>query len=132
MRAEDLLKGVPQDQWPGVQTRQLLYYYFPDPRQAMLDFVEGRGLGDADRQHLQSIHFLHTERLNADLHAFLKSQGFDDVDLEGLLEADRIFPPEGGRALSERGRDAFSPEQQAEVEASEALLYEILPEYAPA
>ena len=55
-----------------------------------------------------------------------------DVDLEGLLEADRIFPPEGGRALSERGRDAFSPEQQAEVEASEALLYEILPEYAPA
>lgn len=128
-RAQELPDDRPDHLRPGLQTRHFLWYFAKDPT-ATLARVDLDDLpADLFRDELFATHWLHTERLNQDLHAFLLGVGCNEQDLAGLLGAERIQPPSGGRAKGERWQEAYTPELLAEVRRREALIFALFPEY---
>ncbi len=126
---EGLPDDRPDDVRPGSQTRQFLWYFAKDPV-ATLARVDVDALpADLFRGEMFDATYLRTEYLNQDLHAFLSGQGFNEQDMEGLLAAERIQPPEGGRTKGERWEDAYTPQLRAEVRRREALVFALFPEY---
>ena len=110
---------------PGLLTQQFVEFYGRTPDATLARLAE---TPDADLD-LFDVHFLRTERLNADLHAFLLAQGYRSPDVDFVREMGRVLPGGKGRLPSESWRKHVTPELQAVIREREAPLFALFPEY---
>ncbi len=78
---------------------------------------------------MRGVAFLDQGRLNLDLHAFLGGLGYDPAAIGFIKDADRIWPPEGGRTDDPDWTKYYSPELKAYVRGQERLLFERFPQF---
>lgn len=74
------------------------------------------------------VRFIHTERLNWELHAFLLEAGFPAADVAFVPELGRILPDGKGRTERQRWEHYYTPELKAEVRRRERWLFLLFPE----
>ena len=110
---------------PGLMTRQFVEFYGRTPEATLARLASDPG-GDLD---LFDVHYLHTERLNADLHAYLLSQGYRAEDVGFVLDMGRVLPGGKGRPEGESWRKHVAPSLQAVIREREAPLFALFPEY---
>lgn len=112
----------------GFHTFQFIESFARNPGEAW------RGLcDDSDRgrwaAETEGVEYLDQARLNADLHAFLLRQGYAVGDVAFVQQADRIWPPEGGRPAGDDWRKYYSQEMKTFVRRRERLLFERFPQF---
>lgn len=115
----------------GLQTREFIWHFCRDPHKTMNCVVSNPAAAGAAavRDDLHDITFLRTEQLNADLAAFLQTLGMAPEEVEGVLRAAKIFPPEGGRNEEQRWESYYTPELKDRVRRQDAVLFELFPSY---
>lgn len=117
------------DDTPGFHTQQFAEFFFANPQAAYGRLNDPAFARDAGRQALGEIHFIDQSRLNVDLAAFLRGVGYADTDLDVILNADRIWPPEGGRPADASWEPYYTPDLKAFVRRKERWLFEWFPQY---
>jgi hypothetical protein len=94
-------------------------------------------MAEADRDYFRlgrrdarpyDVHFLRTDRLNADLHAFLSSLGYRQEDLDFLPTLGRILPMGIGRRDDQPWEAYYTPALKQEVREQEWALFDLFPE----
>ena len=112
----------------GFHTYQFIEFFARDPDASWRGLCDGTDAGrwEADTQ---DVAFLDQSHLNRDLHAFLLGEGYAPGEVAFVEHADRIWPPEGGRAADEDWRGHYSPETKAYVRRRERLLFARFPQF---
>jgi len=113
---------------PGRQTRQFVNYFFMNPDRVLPKIDEDYVAARKYETDMFPVHFLHTDRLNPELHAFLLGLGFDRGDIDFILATGKIFPPEGGRGDDKPWQKYYTPELKRKVRIKEQLLFALFPE----
>ncbi len=113
----------------GFHTQQFIDYFFDDPEAIYPQFDEAYVHSEACRRALAPLHFVHTEHLNIELHAFLLTMGCDPAEIAFILDAEKIFPPEGGRTPDQTWERYYTPELKAVVRQRERWLFSLFPEF---
>lgn len=119
---------APEDQ-PGFHSEQFVRYYFREPEQVYPRIDDAY---IAARQFLGDMHpvrFLHMERLNAELYAFLVEVGYSAERVRFILDEGRIFPQGSSRSQERPWSEYYSAQLKARVRHRERLLFAIFPEY---
>ena len=113
----------------GWQTEQFVRYFFKNPTKKFPrindEYIESGDFSD----DLHKVHFLRTHRLNHDLHNFLESQGYPKKKIEFILDAHKIYPPEGGRKKDNDWTRYYSPELKQRIRIKERLLFKLFPDF---
>ena len=114
---------------PGFHTQQFVEYFFRDP-DAIWPRLESPGEAAvlAAEAH-DGIRFLDQQHLNRDLASFLDEMGYRADEVATVLDADRIWPPEGGREADARWEPYYTPELKALVRRKEHWLFEWFPQF---
>lgn len=112
----------------GFHTYQFIEFFARDPEAAWRGLCNGT---DRERWALETrdVEFLDQARLNADLHAFLLRMGYAAGDVAFVRDADRIWPPEGGRPAGDDWRRYYSPDMKTYVRRRDRLLFERFPQF---
>jgi hypothetical protein len=114
---------------PGFHTQQFVEFFFNNPAAVYprlnADYIARREY----ENDMPPIRWLKTHRLNADLHGFLLEMGYAPDEIAFVLNAEKIFPPEGGRTDDQTWDKYFTPALKASVRQKERLLFAIFPEF---
>ena len=120
---------LPGENRIGFQSEQFVRFFFRAPEAAwpLLDdaYIAGRRW-EAD---MFPVRFLRMESLNRDLHRFLLDSGFDEEQVEFVLEEGKILPAGSNRTGDRPWSEFYTPELKARVRRHESLLFSIFPEY---
>lgn len=110
----------------GFHTYQFVESFAPEPEWTWAAMCEG---SDARIADTAGVEFIDQTHLNAGLHAFLLRMGYAPADVAFILDADRIFPPEGGRTAEQAWPGYYSADVKAFVRRRERLLFERFPQF---
>jgi Sulfotransferase family len=114
----------------GWHTEQFVRFFFKNS-ECLFSRIDASYLEDASfRSDMYSVHFLHTENLNAELHQWLVDLGKDPAALAWVLQAPKVLPPEGGRSTDDAWHAYYSPQLRQQILRRERLIYQIFPEFA--
>ena len=114
----------------GWHTEQFVRFFFKNAKQRFSE-IDMTYLANRDfKGDLFPVRFLRVENLNRELYTFLESVGWLPERLRFVLEAPKIFPPEGGREPADNWRSYYSPELRLKILHRECLLFMLFPEYA--
>ena len=112
----------------GFHTHQFVEAFAKDPDRAWRAVCEGAGVArlaaDTD-----GIIFLDQTSLNAELQAFLLDMGYTAKEVAFIRDADRIWPPEGGRTADQDWTRYYSPDLKAYIRQQERALFERFPQF---
>jgi hypothetical protein len=114
----------------GYASREFVRFYFREPDSVLPKIDAGYIESGRFRDDMFDVDFLHTERLNVELHDFLARVGYPSEQIEFVLEHERVLPRGRGRAGGAAAPSYYSAELEAEVRRRDALLFAALPEYA--
>ena len=113
----------------GRQTEQFVTYFFMNPDRVFpaidADYIASRKY----RADMFPVRFIHTDRLNEELHDFLLGLGFAREQLQFILASEKVFPPEGGRSADKPWQKYYTPELKRKVRTKERLLFALFPEF---
>ena len=113
---------------PGLATRAFVQMFAPDADTARR-VIRG-GVPDDPGSVVAPVRFVHTEHLGDELAQFLADRGYSAAECDRVRNAERVFPPEGGRDDHQRDwRPYYTPELRAAVRHRERMLFELFPEY---
>ena len=110
---------------PGLLTQRFVEFYGRDPGATLARLADDP---DADLD-LHDVHYLRTERLNDDLHAYLVGAGYPEEDVAFVRDMGRVLPGGKGRPEGESWRTHVTPDLQADIREREAPLFHLFPEY---
>ena len=110
---------------PGLLTQQFVEFYGRTPGPT-LDRLARDPDADAD---LFDVHYLRTERLNDDLHAYLLGAGYRAEDVAFVEGMGRVLPGGRGRPAGESWRTHVPDALQSLIREREAPLFALFPEY---
>ncbi|HIK31851.1 MAG TPA: sulfotransferase family 2 domain-containing protein [Oscillatoriales cyanobacterium M59_W2019_021] len=114
----------------GRQTQNFIKYFFNKPVEAIFAKFNREYIRSKDYlEDLFSVRFLNTETLNQDLYDLLLEFEYPQKDIQFILTADKIFPPEGGRSEEQNWQNYYTPELKEFVKLREMLLFSIFPEF---
>jgi hypothetical protein len=117
------------DHTPGFHTQQFVEYFFRDPESVWPRLSDPSfAAALADEAH-DGMRFLDQQRLNLDLATFLGEMGYDQSEWLTVLNAERIWPPEGGRPADAAWEPYYTPELKAFVRRKERWLFEWFPRF---
>ena len=117
------------DGTPGFHTQQFVEYFFPEPEAAyprLADSAFSHGVFDRE---LRGVRFIDQARLNDELAEALLAMGYGAADAQIVRRADRIWPPEGGRAAGSAWAPYYTAELEAFVRRQERWLFEWFPQF---
>ena len=109
----------------GLLTRRFVEFYGRTPEATLARLADDP---DADLD-LHDVHYLRTEALNSDLHAYLLDVGYPAEAVDFVREMGRVLPGGKGRPEGESWRRHVTPALQARVRELEAPLFRLFPEY---
>lgn len=114
----------------GLHTEQFFKYYFRDAPAAFAKLDDDAYISSGDyRADMFKLHFIHTDQLNRELYEFLLGLGYDDADINFILELGRILPQGRGRTGAQRWEKYYTPELKQAVRRKERFLFEVFPEF---
>jgi hypothetical protein len=113
----------------GQLTRQVVRYYFRNPTEVLSRIDDDYVASDAYRDDMYPVHFMHTDRLNDELHAYLLRAGYPRAAIAFVRSLPKIFPPEGGRTEEQAWPTYYTPELKRIVRERERLLFAMFPEF---
>jgi hypothetical protein len=117
------------DGTPGFHTQQFIEYFFQHPDAAWPRLEDPAAATTLRTEAHDGLHFLDQQHLNRDLGAFLDGMGYRADEVAMVLDADRIWPPEGGRAADARWEPYYTPELKSFVRRKERWLFEWFPQF---
>jgi Sulfotransferase family len=121
-------RRLSREESPGWQTQQFMHYFFLNPDQAFpsidTDYIAARKYV-AD---MFPVRFIRVNRLNQELHDFLRELGFAQEELQFILESGKVFPVLGGRTQDQPWQKYYTPELKHMVRTKEQLLFSLFPE----
>ncbi len=118
-----------EDRCLGWHTEQFVRFYCKTPREVFRAIDEHYIFNGRCRGDMFPVRFLFSENLNCELHAFLREIGHALDDIAFVLDAERAYPVEGGRALEDRWERYYTPELKRFVRTRERLLFQLFPQY---
>ena len=113
----------------GQLTRQVVRYYFRNPTEVLSRIDDDYVASGAYRADMYPVHFMHTDRLNDDLHAYLLGIGYPPSAVAFVRSVPKIFPLEGGRTEEQAWPRYYTPELKRLVRERERLLFAMFPEF---
>ena len=113
----------------GQLTRQVVRYYFRNPTEVLSRIDDDYVASGAYRADMYPVHFMHTDRLNDDLHAYLLGIGYPPSAVAFVRSVPKIFPLEGGRTEEQAWPTYYTPELKRLVRERERLLFAMFPEF---
>jgi hypothetical protein len=113
----------------GWHTEQFVRFYCRTPREVFAAISEDYIASGRCRQDMFPLTFTFSDNLNVELHAFLLDVGHRAEDVAFVVDADRVYPAEGGRDLGDRWESYYTPELKRFVRTRERLLFELFPQY---
>ncbi|MEO5580806.1 MAG: hypothetical protein ABIR58_09105 [Gemmatimonadaceae bacterium] len=113
----------------GLLTRQFIQYYCREPQRVLAGLRDEETAVSQCRSALFDVYFLPTDRLNAELHAYLQRQRYPPEDLTFILELGRILPDGGKRDRSRSWESYYTPELKRWVRERERLLVALFPDF---
>jgi hypothetical protein len=113
----------------GLQSESFVKYFFRDPPKALARADEDYIASASYWADMFDVHFVRTNRLNEELHAFLLSMGYKPEDVEFVRGLDRILPSGKGRASAQRWEKYYTPALKDEVRKKEWLFFALFPEF---
>ena len=119
------VEQFPQAAGLGMCTQRYVYFYCQDPGYVFAAADNPSRFRDRVKQSHYNVHFLHQERLNADLSDFLISVGHPVSEVEPILEKSPVNVSTSSGAHARH----YSPALKAEVRRADALIFELFPEY---
>jgi hypothetical protein len=129
MRGQLPPQPVPPEDRLGFQSETFVRLFFRDPAAAWprIDdaYIAARGW----EKDMHPVHFLRTERLNAELRAWLTGVGYAPERTAFLEKQDRIYPEGSKRTKDMDWHGYYTPELKAAVRRRERLLFAVFPEY---
>ncbi len=121
--------NFPEERRLGWHTEQFVRFYCVNPREVFRAIDESYIAEGRCRQDMFPVRFTFSDSLNGELHAFLLEIGHAPEDIAFILDAERIYPAEGGRALEDRWESYYTPELKRLVRTRERLLFQLFPQY---
>lgn len=115
---------------PGFHTQQFVEYFFADPARAYRRLTDDAYAAAAAVEELRGVHFIDQDRLNDELANFLLGVGYTADDAELVRQADRVWPPEGGRDAASAWEPYYSAELLAYVRRKEYRLFQWFPRWS--
>ena len=115
---------------PGFHTQQFVEYFFADPESAYPRLSDDAYAAAAPVEALRGVHFIDQDRLNDELADFLLSVGYTADDAALARQAERVWPPEGGRDPASAWGPYYSAELLAYVRRKESRLFEWFPRWS--
>lgn len=109
----------------GPLTLQFIRFYARDPRAFLRNLGPDTDLLTDMDEHFPPIHFLHTERLNQELHDLLLDLGYPRDRIAFILHRAKVNSTERSRT------EYFTPALRALVLRKEHLFFQRFPEYLP-
>lgn len=119
----------PEDRRLGWHTEQFVRLYCQRPRDVFRAIDEDFITQGRCREALYPVRFTFAEDLNRGLHAFLREVGHKPEDIDFILDAEKIYPAEGGRSPEDRWESHYTPELKRFVRTRERLLFQLFPQY---
>jgi len=117
------------DDTPGFHTQQFVEYFFRDPESTWPRLDDPSAAATLAAEAHDGIRFLDQQQLNRDLAAFLDEMGYHPDEVAAVLDADRIWPPEGGRPADAAWAPYYPPDLKAFVRRKERWLFEWFPHF---
>ncbi|MCB0792024.1 MAG: hypothetical protein H6595_02440 [Flavobacteriales bacterium] len=122
----ELLGDIPMQVDIGPGTIQFIRFYARSPRAYLEALRPGMDLATDHEKHFAPVRFLHTERLNQELHDALVQLGYDREKVAFILQRAPM------NTTRKSAKDPWTPELIAHVVEKERLLFRYFPEYMPA
>jgi hypothetical protein len=113
----------------GFQTFQFINFFFKNPGKILSLIDDDYLVNQRFREDIFNVHFMRTEQLNRDLYSFLLRIGWNQKDVEHILNQEKIFPPRGGRSEDKVWEDYYSAELKTIAMKGERLIFSIFPEF---
>jgi hypothetical protein len=113
----------------GLQSECLVKYFFKDPPTALARADEDYIASAGHRADMFDVHFVRTDRLNEELHAFLLSMGYKPEDVEFVRGLGRILPSGRGRTSAQKWEKYYTTALKDEVRKKEWLFFALFPEF---
>ena len=117
------------DETPGFHTQQFVEYFFREPDATWPRLEESHEASALAAEAHDGIRFLDQQHLNRDLASFLDDIGYRADEVATVLDAHRIWPPEGGRSADARWEPYYTPELKALVRHKERWLFTWFPHF---
>lgn len=112
----------------GLYTHSFLRFFYKDPEDVLRDLHGRRTAADFTAGRFD-VHFLRTERLNADLRVALAGLGYRDEDLAFIEAMGKVLPMGIGRRDDQHWQSYYTPELAASVRAADDPLFRMFPVY---
>lgn len=119
----------PEERRLGWHTEQFVRFYCVNPREVFSTIDEDYLATGRCRRDMFPVTFTFSEDLNRGLHAFLLERGHAPEALAFILDAEKIYPAEGGRAPEDRWETYYTPELKRLVRTRERLIFSLFPQY---
>lgn len=117
------------DETPGFHTQQFIEYFSREPDEALARLSDDELAMAGWESDLRHVCFVNQAHLNTELHAFLLGMGYSPAATAFVVDADRIWPPEGGRPPDHDWRPYYSPALKTFVRRKERLLFRLFPQF---
>jgi hypothetical protein len=113
----------------GLHTEEFVNFYFKNPREVAPKIDDEYLAAQRYKMDMFNIHFIRTECLNEELHAFLLSQGYQAEDIDFVLSLGKILPYGKGRDNHQAWQSYYTPELKQMVRHRERLIFTVFPEF---
>lgn len=117
----------------GQRTYEMIRFFFKEPPEGIFPKLSDEYIINKQYQDdLYPVHFLRTNNLNQGLYDFLIKVGYDQKDINFILEADQILPnlPPGGiRRSPKRWQDYYTPDLKDFVRQRDRMFFTMFPEF---
>jgi hypothetical protein len=114
----------------GWYSRSIIQFYYKDPYHAYHNVDDAYINARRWERDMTDVHFLTTSNLNEELYAFLTSVGYEEDDVQFVLDLEKIRPAQAVR--DRKGRtveDMFTPDLKAFVRRKDRLVFEMFPQF---
>jgi hypothetical protein len=119
----------PPEESMGRQTEQFVRYFFKNPDRVFPAIDAGYIASGKYRADMFPVHFIHTDRLNQELHDYLLELGFVREELHFILTSGKILPGGAVRSEDRPWQKYYTPELKRKVRTKERLLFSLFPEF---
>lgn len=129
--------GTPRDEHEGIGylSEQFIKYYFKNPAASIIQ-INNEYASTAHRFSLSDyktemfdVSFIHTHRLNRDLHDFLIGKNYQVEDTDFILTSERVLPLGKGRTANQKWERYYTAQLKEFVRERERFLFEAFPEF---
>lgn len=113
----------------GRWTQEFVMYYCRDPRSVLTKMDDAYFASGSYRSDLFNVSFINTNQLNRGLYEFLLRMGYQDEDINFVLDLGKILPGGKGRSAEQRWERYYTPELKKRVRERERFAFVVFPEF---